>query len=81
MSLIEQSTFRNLANKSHEDIVREQDQRAFEHWLRLVDSLLLKRIGLTHRDIADRPWRDMHDDMMRPFEVVTQIMSEGIDAL
>ncbi|AEJ94525.1 hypothetical protein PBI_ACHEBE_80 [Mycobacterium phage Achebe] len=57
------------------------DDKAFKHWLTLVDRLLLKHIGLTHRDIADRPWRDMHDDEMRPFEVVSEILEEGIDAL
>lgn len=54
---------------------------AFKHWLRLVDQLMVRRLGLTHRDIADRPWRDMHDDGVRPFEVVAEIEAEGIDAL
>lgn len=57
------------------------DDAAFEHWMRLVDALLLKKIGLTHLDIADRCYRDMHDDDMRPIEVVNEILSEGLDAL
>ncbi|ACU41833.1 hypothetical protein SEA_MORROW_86 [Mycobacterium phage Morrow] len=54
---------------------------AFKQWMRLVDAQLLKRMGVTTRDIADRCYRDMHDDGLRPFEVVSEIMSEGIDAL
>ncbi|QHB38019.1 hypothetical protein KIY71_gp84 [Mycobacterium phage Cintron] len=56
-------------------------EQAFQHWLTLVDRLLLKHIGLTHRDIADRNYRDMHDDGLRPFEVVSEILEEGIAAL
>jgi len=59
----------------------DDDFEAFKHWMRLIDSLLLKRIGLTTKDIADRPYRDMHDDNVRPFEVVSEILSEGLDAL
>ncbi|QGJ90985.1 hypothetical protein SEA_BIANCATRI92_87 [Mycobacterium phage BiancaTri92] len=54
---------------------------SFETWLKHVDGLLLKAWGVTHRDIADRPYRDSFNDGESPAQVVRDIITEGIDAL
>jgi hypothetical protein len=53
----------------------------FAHWLKRVDALLLRRLGVTHLDIADRLWRDAFDDGVTPAEIVSEILAEGLDAL
>ncbi|UXE04084.1 hypothetical protein SEA_DELORIS_91 [Mycobacterium phage Deloris] len=56
-------------------------EMSFETWLKHVDGLLLKAWGVTHRDIADRCYRDSYDDGESPATVVRTIIAEGIDAL
>lgn len=54
---------------------------AFEAWLNRLDAVLLRHIGLTHRDIADRPYRNAFDDGVPPSEVAIEILEEEIDTL
>ncbi|ASZ75432.1 hypothetical protein PBI_JOSHKAYV_93 [Mycobacterium phage JoshKayV] len=54
---------------------------SYETWLKHVDGLLLKAWGVTHRDIADRCYRDSFEDGESPATVVRTIIAEGIDAL
>jgi hypothetical protein len=61
------------------DLNARQDA-PFQHWLRLVDSLLVKRIGITHRDMPDilfggLTWRDMHDENYKPIEAVSEAIA------
>jgi hypothetical protein len=42
----------------------------FEQWMRKVDSVLLRRIGVTSGDCRDRLWRDHFEDELTPEEAV-----------
>jgi hypothetical protein len=48
----------------------------FEQWMKGVDSALLKISGLTHRDIADQPWRDWFDDEVPPKEAAEMALED-----
>ncbi len=54
---------------------------SFEVWLHHVEGLLAKVWGVSHRDIADRPYRDAYEAGDSPAQVVRDIIAEGIDAL
>lgn len=51
---------------------------SFEAWLVEVDRVLERIVLLSHRDLADQPYRDWYDDEVSPEEAVEMIAeSEG----
>jgi len=44
----------------------------FALWLALVDLRLTRQIWLTHRDIADRPWREDYDAGRDPIDAADE---------
>lgn len=46
----------------------------FALWLRLVDVWIGRRIGLTHRDVADWTWRDAYDEGLSPGTAATEAL-------
>ncbi|AHB29989.1 hypothetical protein X828_gp018 [Mycobacterium phage Artemis2UCLA] len=55
------------------------DRMSFERWLGWVDAHLLRRIGLTHTDIADQTWHDWYDSGYAPVDAATEAMeNEGM---
>ena len=54
----------------------------FRDWLRLVDTELAKRCGLSHDDLADQPWRAWYDERMTPAQAADEcLVSEGFPGL
>lgn len=50
----------------------------FDQWLRQVDSILVAGLGLGHRELRDRNWRDAFDDGYSPEEAVDELVG-GLD--
>ena len=52
--------------------------RAFSMWLRSVDGLCERAIGLSIHDLRDHMWRDLYDDDISPMEAWEIAMEDGI---
>lgn len=50
----------------------------FKQWLQRVDAILVAALGLGHRDLRDRNWRDAFDDGYTPEEAVEDLVG-GLD--
>ena len=48
----------------------------FKQWMKQVDTLLERGIGLSSMDISDKCWRDMFDDGITPKEAVSDIIAD-----
>lgn len=50
----------------------------FALWLLEVDRHVSRRIGVTHRDMPDRPWRDQYDDEVPAQDAALDAIEEWI---
>lgn len=48
----------------------------FAVWLKLIDGNLVRRVGLTHRDLEDHCWRDLFDDGLSPKDALEEALAE-----
>ena len=48
----------------------------FKQWMRAVDRLLERSIGLSAMDLSDKCWHDMFDDGITPKEAAADIISD-----
>lgn len=46
----------------------------FNVWMQRVDAILNDLIGLCHRDIADKCWRDQYEDGATPNDAVGELV-------
>lgn len=54
-------------------------EQEFAQWLRKVDRELVNRFGLSHRDLADQPWRVWFDDEAEPADAAELALeNEGL---
>ena len=53
----------------------------FETWMRRVDGVIGGLCGLTHRDIADKRWRDAYEDGSSPQEACDDLGCGSIEDL
>jgi hypothetical protein len=51
----------------------------FKEWLAKVDAILFASIGLGHRDLRDRLWRDAFEDELSPAEAVEDLVGDVSD--
>lgn len=51
----------------------------FEQWLKEVDSILVNAIGLSHRDLRDRLWRDAYEGELSPEEAIEDLVGDLSD--
>lgn len=52
---------------------------AFPLFMQACDSVLMTRLGMTHRDIADGPWYDYYESEMTAEEAVAEVLTEYND--
>lgn len=48
---------------------------SFEAWLREVDKILVRKIGLTHSDLSDFNSRDMFEDGCTPADAASECLA------
>jgi Family of unknown function (DUF5419) len=53
-----------------------EEDGSFGEWLTQVDRAIAGYCGLTHRDIADQPWRDWFDDEVPPKEAAEMALED-----
>jgi hypothetical protein len=47
----------------------------FAIYLLVVDRVLMKKVGVKHRDLRDWPWRDAFDTGMRPLDAAGEAVA------
>lgn len=74
---LEERVRRRLPGYPDQYVIQYADGDAdFALWLALVDVRLMRRIWLTHRDIADRPWREDYDAGRDPIDAADEAAEE-----
>lgn len=54
----------------------------YDEWIGEVDRILNSKIGLSHRDLSDRLWRDSYEDGESPEDAVFELvgdLDEGLE--
>lgn len=51
--------------------------QTFQQWLHQVDRELMRRCGLTHRDLGDFAYHDSFDDECDPSEVAIAVLDDN----
>ena len=49
----------------------------FEHWMNRVDSILLRRVGVTSGDLPDTCLHDWYDDGITPGQAAQLLIEAG----
>jgi hypothetical protein len=58
--------------------MKTEDQ--FKAWMKKVDAEIERRVGLTHHDLADQPFRDWADDGVTPtMAALRTLRDEGFE--
>jgi len=71
------TVFPNWTTVGHTAATR--DDATFAQWMGLVDSYLVKWVGLHHDDFADRLWKDAYNDEMTPLEAIDNFWGTTTD--
>ena len=50
--------------------------QSFRQWIREVDLILLRAVGLTSDDLADQPYRDMWEDGLTAMEAAERALED-----
>lgn len=48
----------------------------FKQWLKQIDIILLRELGVGWTDLIDQCWRDMYDDEITPKEATQDIIND-----
>jgi len=53
----------------------------FEDWMRVVDALLVNRIGLSSSDLDDTPYRDWYDEGLSAIQAARRAVRAAQDSM
>ena len=58
-----------------------RDNETFEGWMAEVDALVESSIGLSTRDLPDRPYYDWYEDYLSPKMVARKVIGSALSGL